>query len=294
MFKYKSTITKYFSTSTGKKLSKTGEVRLNSSWVESSSPEITKVMVFLHGLFGNSNNWRRISNSPIIRDRRRSLLIDLRNHGDSEHSESMGYSEMADDVIRHMDSLKIEKFTLLGHSMGGKVAMNLSLRYSDRLDGLVVVDSAPKDHKDNPNIYGGTKHIIDYVEQMEVEGRTRKEVLEELKSKFQGSVANLMNTNLIYISPESDKVTWRCNVKAIRNNYDKIIDFEPESNLHYTGPIKVIVGEKSYIFPIDIYQKVFPKLHEKDFSVVPGAGHWVHADKPNEVTESIAHFLDKI
>ena len=70
-------------------------------------------MVFLHGLFGNSNNWRYLSYSDTIRNRRNSLLVDLRNHGESDHHDSMTYQEMADDVIRHLDKKKIEKFRYL-------------------------------------------------------------------------------------------------------------------------------------------------------------------------------------
>jgi esterase len=263
---------KLFSTKTKNIVDNTPDVKLHSSLVESSVPGVNKYLVYLHGLFGNSNNWRSISYSESIRELRRSLLVDLRNHGDSDHHPSMTYSEMADDVIRHMDSLNIEKFTLLGHSMGGKVAMNLGMRYADRLDGLVIVDSVPKDHRDNKNIYGGTKQIVETVSEYSVEGKTRKEVLNDLKNMFNGSVANLLNTNLMYVTPDSDKVRWRCNMMAIRDNIDHIIGFEKVDEKKYEGDVTIIVGEKSHMFPIDVYRSIFPNLNEDDIEIVKGAG----------------------
>lgn len=264
--------TKPFSTRTKRTVADTNDVKLQSSLVESSVPGVSKYLVYLHGLFGNSNNWRSISYSETIRGLRRSLLIDLRNHGESDHHISMTYSEMADDVIRHMDQLKIDKFTLLGHSMGGKVAMNLSTRYPDRLEGLIIVDSAPKDHKDNKSIYGGTKDIVERVSEYNVEGKTRKEVLQDLKNIFNGTVANLLNTNLIYTAPDSDKVRWRCNLTGIKDNIDLIIGYEHLNNKIYDGPTRVILGEKSFIFPLDIYRSILPKLNEEDVDIVQGAG----------------------
>lgn len=273
----------------------TREVNLNSSWVDSSNEKINKVLICLHGLFGNSNNWRKICYSSLIRDKRRSLLVDLRNHGDSDHHDSMNYNDMAEDVIRHANSLGINKFTLLGHSMGGKVAMQISEKFADRLDGLVIVDSAPKDHRDNINIYGNTKHVVDTVSNMNIQGKTRKEVLNELNKMFNGSVANLVNTNLSYVSPDSDQVEWRSNIKAIKSNYDKLIGFDiVRVQSVFEKPVIVVVGEKSFIFPIDVFKKLYPRINEGDVAVIKGAGHWVHSDKPNEVTECIAKFLDKI
>jgi esterase len=268
--------TKFFSTRAKRSVSHSHDVKLHSSLVESSVPGVSKYLVFLHGLFGNSNNWRSISYSESIRGLRRSLLIDMRNHGESDHHTSMTYSEMADDVIRHMDHLKIDKFTLLGHSMGGKVAMNLSIRFPDRLEGLVIVDSAPKDHRDNKNIYGGTKQIVEQVSEYNVEGKTRKEVLQDLKNMFNGSVANLLNTNLIYAAPDSDKVHWRCNLTGIKDNIDLIIGYEHLHNKFYEGPTRIILGEKSFIFPLDVYRSIFPKLSEQDVDIVQGAGKNYH------------------
>lgn len=289
---------KYFSNNTKKLVTNTRDVKLNSYIIDGDqnqkSENILPVMVFLHGLYGNSNNWRSISYSDAVRSRRRALLMDLRNHGESDHHSSMTYSEMSDDVIRHLDSLKLNKVTLLGHSMGAKVAMNLSVRYPDRLDGLIIVDAAPKDHKDNVNIYSSINEITNYVNSMDLEDKNRKEILEDLKNKFGGPVANLLNTNLTYLDNQNDKVGWRINIKAIKENLEKIISFESEPGKVYKGPLKVLIGEKSHHFPIDVYKELFPNITENDIVIIQGAGHWVHADQPSKVIVEIAKFLDKI
>jgi esterase len=272
----------------------TNLVRLNYSLVEANSENTNKILIFLHGLFGNSNNWRSISYSSAIRDRRKSLLVDLRNHGDSDHHSEMTYPVMAQDLARLMDHLKIEKCTLLGHSMGGKVAMNFATLFPHRLDGLLIIDSAPKDHRDNPNIYGGTKKIVEKVSEITIQDRPRKEVLNEFKNMFNGSVANLLNTNLTYISAEDDKVTWRCNMKAIRDNIDNIIGFESSPGKFYDGDLSIIVGEKSHSFPLDVYRSIFPKIGEGSIKRVKDAGHWVHVDNPTQVIVNIVKFLDEI
>lgn len=96
----------------------------------------------------------------------------------------MTYDEMSDDVIRHLDKLKINKFTLLGHSMGAKTSMHIATKLKDRLDGLIIVDAAPKDHRDNINIYGNTKHIVDSVFEFDIKEKTRKQVVEKFKEMF--------------------------------------------------------------------------------------------------------------
>lgn len=290
---------KHLSTLSKKLVTNTKEVKLNSYMIDNDSTSADKdhkqpVMVFLHGLYGNSNNWRSISYSDAIRGRRRALLIDLRNHGESDHHSSMSYPEMSEDVINHLDSLKINKFTLLGHSMGAKIAMNLSVKFPERLDGLIIVDAAPKDHKENVNIYSSINQITNYVSSMNLEGKNRKEILEELKNKFGGPVANLLNTNLTYLDNQTDKVGWRINIKAIKENLDKIISFESEPGKVYKGPLKILIGEKSHYFPADVYKEIFPDIKESDIAVIQGAGHWVHADQPSQVIIQISKFLDRI
>lgn len=159
-------------------------MELFSYVTKADSENVKKHMVFLHGLFGSANNWRNLSNAENIKKRRNSVLIDLRNHGDSDHHDSMKYEEMADDVIRHLDKLNIDKFTLLGHSMGGKTAMHVATKVQERLDGLIILDSAPKSHRDRGNIYGNTQGIVEAVNYFDIKHKTRRQVVEKLRDMF--------------------------------------------------------------------------------------------------------------
>jgi hypothetical protein len=108
-----------------------------------------------------------------------------------------------------------------------------------------------------------------------------------------GSVANLLGTNLTYVNTDSDIVKWRVNIKAIKDNYDKIVGFENGGSV-YTNSIRVILGEKSHYHPAAIFQKVFPRITNSDIVKIIGAGHWVHADKPMETIQELKNVLDKI
>jgi len=104
----------------------------------------------------------------------------MRNHGESDHHESMTYKEMAEDVIRLMDKLLIKKFTLLGHSMGGKTAISLASLFPDRLDGLIVVDTAPNDNNTNPVLHQSTMNVIEKAYKYDITDKTRAQAQNDL------------------------------------------------------------------------------------------------------------------
>jgi len=103
-----------------------------------------KNLLFLHGLLGQGRNWRSFALNDVISAKRNVYLVDLRNHGESDHHRSMTYRELAEDVVRFADSKKIDKFSLLGHNLGAKTAMTLSCLYPDRVKGLISIDTSPK------------------------------------------------------------------------------------------------------------------------------------------------------
>jgi hypothetical protein len=106
-------------------------------------------------------------------------------------------------------------------------------------------------------------------------------------------VANLLGTNLTYINSDSDLVKWRVNIKAIKENYDKIVGFENGGTV-YTNQIKVLLGEKSHYHPAATFKHIFPNITDEDVVKIIGAGHWVHADKPLETINEIVKFLNKV
>ena len=110
-------------------------------------------MVVLHGLLGSKVNWRTLCKKPQIADYRRCYLVEMRNHTDSDHHEDHDYMVMSDDVLRFADQQGLDKFTILGHSMGARTAMTLAGRFPDRVEGCVSVDAAPVNEAD-PQAFG--------------------------------------------------------------------------------------------------------------------------------------------
>lgn len=111
---------------------------------ESSNKKDTRHMFFLHGLMSKGQNWRSFALSDNLSGNKRSMyMIDLRNHGDSDHHDSMTYKEMADDVVRYADQREIEHFVLVGHNIGAKTAMTLSCMRPDRVSALICLDTLP-------------------------------------------------------------------------------------------------------------------------------------------------------
>lgn len=270
---------------------KNEEVKLNYTFSnqEEFNPN-NKTLIFLHGLFGNKNNWRGISYSKEIKEKRNTLLVDLRNHGLSDHHKSMTYSEMADDLKRLIDELNLKKVTILGHSMGGKVAMTFSCKYKDYLDGVFVVDAIPKSHNKTSDVFNNMKDIVNTASSYDLSKTSKKETLEFFNNKFGGVVANLLNTNLI--NNEDGKIEWRNNMIAVKDNIEKILGWENVGT--YTGPVRVLNGEKSLRFSIDDLIETFPKIAIKDLRLIMGASHLIHVDKPEETIKEILKFINEI
>lgn len=156
-------------------------VKLNSIHVNSSDPSsVNKTLVVLHGLFGSAVNWLDIAEDMQIKSKRQSVLVDLRNHGDSSHANTMTYNEMADDVIYHLNKQNIQRFTIIGHSFGSKVAMTIACKLGNRVDGLIIVDSAPYDNKDIKQIYNASKNVIETLLKYDLTGKKKEEVMEGL------------------------------------------------------------------------------------------------------------------
>ena len=115
--------------------------QLTAAQLKGAAPQNT--VIFLHGLLGQGRTWRQFVLNESISNERDIFLVDLRNHGDSDHHHSMTYNEMADDLLKFIDSRALSQVTLVGHNIGGKTAMRFAGLYPDRVKGLVNFDTAP-------------------------------------------------------------------------------------------------------------------------------------------------------
>jgi len=199
-------------------------------------------VAILHGLFGSGRNWRSIAQQLAVRHR--VLAFDLRNHGDAPWADGMAYGELVEDLRASLRARGIGRAALLGHSMGGKVAMLAALLYPSEIDRLVVVDIAPAANPPTLLAYVRAMRAVD------LHGVTRRG---EVDARLTGTIPNaaeraFLLQNLVFAD---GKASWRLNLEAIDHEFPQISGFpELPAGTAYQGPTLFIVGASSnYILP---------------------------------------------
>ena len=247
-------------------------------------------LIILHGLYGSSDNWVIIAKR--LRDSFTVYLPDQRNHGQSPHDDIHDYDSMRDDLFELTGDLKLNKFFLAGHSMGGKTAISFTLKWPEMINGLLIADISPFiDENTWHSAYN--KHFtilkamlsID-LSKISARGEAESILLDKIPSeKERGFVLkNLQRTT-------GNNFTWKINVLSLLRNLEKImegIDRRASVNQQITGfPIIFLKGEDSDYLPSADFrdiQKVFPAT---EFITVANAGHWIHSDRPDEVVNNL-------
>jgi len=243
-------------------------------------------LFILHGLYGSSDNW--LSIAKMIAGSYTVYLPDLRNHGQSPHSDIMSYEAMRDDLLELADELNINKFFLAGHSMGGKAAISFALEWPERLNGMLIADISPFVNETPGNMAYDQHHsilkAILSLDLSKIHSRTDAESeLENLidSEKIRGFILkNLQRTS-------GNNFNWKINAMSLLKNLDRImegIDRSTTVDYQISGfPVIFLKGAQSdYINPADYPDilKIFPAA---DFIEIENAGHWLHADQPEEV-----------
>lgn len=243
-------------------------------------------VIILHGLFGQSDNWVTIGRR--IADRFSVYIPDLRNHGQSPHAAMHSYPAMVDDLTEFIDEQRIENPIIIGHSMGGKVAMAYTLENFDMVDKLVIVDISPRKY---PERLVHTRVITEMMRTRLDAYISRAEAEKDLSTRVHDPrIRMFILKNLYYKMP--GKLAWRLNLDAINNSIDQLFDGVASEN-RFTGPALFVRGGRSdYIVDEDIplIKKYFPSALIK---TIPGASHWVHADAPEELCALLSNFLGR-
>ena len=242
-----------------------------------------KPLFILHGLFGSSDNWqtlgKRFAGYFTV------YFIDQRNHGHSTHSEVFNYSAMCEDLNELMDDEGIEKVLLLGHSMGGKTALQYTVTYPQKVEKSVVVDIGTKKYPVT------NQFVVDALDKFNPQNlSSRKEAEEILSKEIEDAATRQFLLKNLYRDAHQ-KLQWRFDFASIKNNLKNVGDATPLPAQPVALPVLFLKGEKSdYIFPSDIklIQTMFPKAR---LEVISGAGHWVHADRPEAFFEAVLKFL---
>ncbi len=240
-------------------------------------------VIILHGLLGSLDNWQTLARE--FAKKYSVFTIDLRNHGRSFHDDTMNYTALANDIADFMNQNWIYNANIIGHSMGGKIAMQLALDFPELVHKLVVVDIAPKKY------VGNHQPLFDAMLQLDLKSlKNRKEADLLLKSKIPNdSIRLFLLKNLT--RNKTGGYRWKPNLKSIVNNYNHILD-SIEGDFPSDVPTLFIKGSNSdYINKTDETQikSLFPHSNIK---VIEGAGHWVHAEKPKQLTKMIEDFFE--
>ena len=242
-------------------------------------------LVLLHGLFGSSGNWRSIARA--LASTHTVHSVDLRNHGASPWADSMDYVEMAADVLQLIERLRLDRPTVLGHSMGGKTAMALALLHPARVERLVVVDIAPVSYADTLTPFAEAMRGADVVA-----AASRAEVQRRLQQTVpdHGVVPFLMQ-NLV---TRNDHFDWRLNLLGISLAMPALCAFPSALlGMRFDGPVTVLCGEHSdYVAHHDAAQ-FSPMFSQVVIEVIAEAGHWVHADQPAEFLTRLRQALQR-
>lgn len=241
------------------------------------------VVFFLHGLLGSADNWGSTARE-LVESGLRCIAVDQRNHGRSPHSSEMSYPLMAEDLARLADSLNIENFSIVGHSMGGKTTMETALMFPERVTSVVVADIAPVEY---PPAY---TDYINSLKNIELDGiRKRSEAGAELEKYIPDR--NLRLFFLTNLRKNDDGIfQWRINIDGITENYENIWH-DIEGGRSYNGPVLFLKGSDSNFIQEKYYglmKELFPAFR---LSVIENSGHWVHTEQPEIFRKFVREFL---
>jgi pimeloyl-ACP methyl ester carboxylesterase len=272
--------------------------RLAARTVGEEGPRV----VFVHGLFGQGKNWTTIAKG--LSDDHRVTLFDLPNHGHSPWSDRVDYQDMADMLADEVEAMG-EPVTLVGHSMGGKVAMLLALRRPELLRALVVVDIAPSEYPlsggrtDDPDEEASP--FADYIAAMRALDLGSLRTRQDADDALRNAVPSRMVRNFLLQSLVREGLgtgggwRWRLNLELLERDLGNLRSFPPiPPGTHFDGPVLWVAGaDSTYVLPEDRprMDALFPATR---LVRIKNSGHWVHSEQPEVFLETLRRFLQSM
>ncbi|MGF1724170.1 alpha/beta fold hydrolase [Photobacterium nomapromontoriensis] len=239
-------------------------------------------IVLIHGLFGSADNLGLVARS--LKDKYKVISVDLRNHGLSPHCIPFSYRDMANDVLTVINQLDIESFSLIGHSMGGKVAMALTELAANRIKHLVVLDIAPVHYlvHRHQNVFAGLREVNQHT----VSKRSEAEQFLAMHVVEPGVRQFLLKS---FVKQDDGTYGWRFNVEGLIANYDTIMGWQ--EIVPFQGKTLFIKGQNSEYILAEHRDAIGRQFPSAKAHLVANTGHWLHAEKPETVNRIILNFL---
>ena len=241
-------------------------------------------VVILHGLFGISDNWvtfgRRLSNQFEV------FIPDLRNHGQSPHSSLFDFPSLTEDLFEFAEDHKLGKFILIGHSLGGKTAMEFALQYPERIEKLIIVDISMRKYYSDRDHQKLVNAMLDV--DFSAAG-SRSDIDRQLAKSIDSLKLRQFLLKNVY-RRDKNTMAWRLNLSAINENLPFLFD-SVKPGVPFLGPALFIRGELSDYIIDDDFREIMNNFPHADIKTISGASHWVHADAPEEFYKIVNEFL---
>ena len=239
-------------------------------------------LIVIHGLFGMSDNWNTLGKK--FSKGYKVHLIDLRNHGRSPHSEEFNYNVMCEDVLEYMKDNNIQKPILLGHSLGGKVAMKFAFSYSDKIEKLIVADISPRRYNTD-----FVQNVLRKLYKLPLENFQKREEIDHfLSATYQDTGMRLFLMKNLYRN-EQKEFCWRFNIDVLLEKVNNIQDADFIKGVCNVPTHFIKGGNSNYITAED---ELIINKHFSDVSIasIDGAGHWLHAENPERFYSEVMDF----
>ena len=246
--------------------------------------EAGSTVAFCHGLFGQGKNWTQVAKA--LSSDHRVLLLDMPNHGRSSWTETFDYVELADLVA---DELRPHApMSLVGHSMGGKIAMCLALRHPELVERLVVVDVAPV-------AYPSGREFVGYIETMRALDLTSIERRAQAEDALRLAVPNPVVRSFLLqnLRRTDDGWQWQVNLDLLGDAMDGLTGWPGEAlgAASYDGPVLWVGGADSDYIADEHSAEMDRRFPRNRRVLIKGAGHWVHSEQPEIFLEVLRRFL---
>ncbi len=241
-----------------------------------------KPFLIIHGFLGMSDNWKTLS-TQFVQLGFQIHLLDMRNHGKSFHSDEFNYEVMVEDVKAYVDFHNLENITLLGHSMGGKIAMLFATLYPELIDKLIVADIGPKYYAPHHQNILAALNAVDFSEKpsrAEVD-----EIISEYISDF--GTKQFLLKNLYWVEP--GQLGFRFNLRVFNDKISEIGAALPFEN-QFNKPTLFLRGDKSDYIQDSDFETIYHHFPESKILTIANAGHWLHAENPKDFYSEVGKF----